>query len=350
MIYGSLFSGIDGFGIGFNRAGMTSAWHVEIDNGCQYVLKKHYPGVEIHDDIRFVGRQNLKPVDLICGGFPCQDLSIAGPREGLDGERSGLWFQFIRVVEELTPSWVVVENVPGLLSSNEGRDFAIVIQGLVKCGYSVAWRVLDSQFFGVPQRRRRVFIVASFRNGRSAQVLFERESSPGDFRARRKETKGVAHALSASSSPVGRLDPSSQDFVIAYNIQHNDGGSHKRKDRPNGGLYVNETDTALTVGSADMTVIWQNRQQSGEIRVQGETINAVTRNWGTGENNVPMVGIRRLTPLECERLQGFPDNWTAGQSDSARYMQLGNAVTVPVAEWLGRRIMQIERDSTIKLD
>ncbi|MCJ7442995.1 MAG: DNA (cytosine-5-)-methyltransferase, partial [Methanotrichaceae archaeon] len=174
MKYGSLFSGIGGFDIALNRAGFIPAWMCEIDKSCQNILKKHFEGVKIYDDVRTI--RNAEPVDLICGGFPCQDLSVAGKRAGLAGERSGLWFEFARVIDELEPKWVVIENVPGLLSSNKGRDFAVIIQWLVKRGYGVSWRILDAQYFGVPQRRRRVFIVGSFGNGRSAEVLFERES------------------------------------------------------------------------------------------------------------------------------------------------------------------------------
>ena len=160
MKFGSLFSGIDGFGLAFMRCGMQCEWQVEIDDKCRDVLRRHFDA-EVYADVRTVGKHNLKPVDLICGGFPCQDLSVAGRREGLAGERSGLWFEFARIIDELEPQWVVIENVPGLLSINKGADFAVIIQWLAQRGYGVCWRVLDSQYFGVPQRRRRVFIVGS---------------------------------------------------------------------------------------------------------------------------------------------------------------------------------------------
>lgn len=174
MRFGSLFSGIGGFDLGFEQAGLSCSWQVEIDGDCNRVLEKHWSGVEKHDDVRSVGQ--LEPVDIICGGFPCQDLSVAGQRKGLAGERSGLWFEFLRIVGLNKPRWVVIENVPGLLSSDEHRDFAAILRGLVECGYCIAWRVCDAQFYGVAQRRRRVFIVGSLGDGSCAEILFESES------------------------------------------------------------------------------------------------------------------------------------------------------------------------------
>ena len=175
MKFGSLFTGVGGFDLGFERAGMVCAWQVEFDKNCQNILKKHWSETELFDDVRTVGKHNLAPVDVICGGFPCQDVSIAGKRAGLAGERSGLWSEFARIIDELEPKWVVIENVPGLLSSNRGRDFATVIRWLAERGYGVAWRILDSQYFGVAQRRCRVFIVGSFGSGSASEILFERE-------------------------------------------------------------------------------------------------------------------------------------------------------------------------------
>jgi DNA (cytosine-5)-methyltransferase 1 len=350
----TFFSGIGGFDLGFERAGFTINSVCEIDKPAQGILARHFPNVKIYDDIRKVGFETHgKTSGIVCGGFPCQDLSIAGKRAGLAGERSGLWYEFARVIDELEPRWVIIENVPGLLSSNKGMDFTVIIQWLVKRGYGVSWRVLDAQYFGVAQRRRRVFIVASFGNGRCAEVLFEREGVSRDTKTRGETREGTAGTFTIRSgkdgggkgylgaedkamtlggqeqylelfdrqrsdeygesdtvSTISRRDYKSASDLIAYNIQHNDGGEHKRKDRPNGGLYVNETKTALTVGTTDLTAITHN------------------------------VGVRRLTPTECERLQGFPDGWTDGQSDTQRYKQLGNAVAVPVIEWLANRIWE----------
>src|SRR3990167_7940242 len=207
MRYGSLFSGIGGFDLGFDRAGMKCAWQVEIDTKCQDVLGTHWPGIERYSDVRTAGRDNLEPVELICGGFPCQDLSVAGRRAGLGGERSGLWFEFARIVGELAPRWVVVENVPGLLSSAGGRDFAVILRGLVERGYGVAWRILDAQYFGLAQRRRRVFVVGHLGDGRASQVLFESDGGAWDTAPRRETRTGtteLAGTLAASAGGTNR--------------------------------------------------------------------------------------------------------------------------------------------------
>lgn len=156
---GSLFSGIGGLDLGLERAGMDIAWQVEIDPFPRRILERHWPEVQRFEDVKDVGACTLAPVDVVCGGFPCQDLSIAGRREGLAGERSGLFFEFMRVVEELRPRWVVIENVPGLLSSNDREDMQTVLSTLENMRYAVEVDILDAQFHGVPQRRRRVFFV-----------------------------------------------------------------------------------------------------------------------------------------------------------------------------------------------
>lgn len=154
-----LFAGIAGFGLGLERAGMTVVAQVEIDPKARAVLSRHWPDTPRFDDVRTFGRKDFGgSVDLIAGGFPCQDVSLAGRRAGLAGERSGLFFEFLRVVDEFRPMWVVIENVPGLLSSNGGRDIQIVIDSLTQIGYTVDVDIKDAQEFGVAQRRRRVFL------------------------------------------------------------------------------------------------------------------------------------------------------------------------------------------------
>ena len=201
--FGSLFTGIGGFDLGFERAGMVPAWQVEIDAKCQEVMGYYWPDVEKFGDVRDVGKRNLTPIDLLCGGFPCQDLSVAGKRKGLAGERSGLWFQFARVIGELRPKWVVIENVPGLLSSGDKRDMGILLGQLAKFGYLGCYRVLDAQFYGVAQRRRRVFIVGCLGDASALQVLFESESSPWDSPPSRKAGQGTAKAIGIQPANTG---------------------------------------------------------------------------------------------------------------------------------------------------
>lgn len=165
MRFGSLFSGIGGFDLGFERAGMTCAWQVEIDDFCNRVLEKHWPNVPRFRDVRDVGRNNLESVDVICGGFPCQDVSLAGNRLGLEGKRSTLWSEFYRIICEIRPRWVVIENVPGLLSSDDGRFFAKILRELSEGGYDAEWRIISASDVGAPHIRERLWIVA-YANGK----------------------------------------------------------------------------------------------------------------------------------------------------------------------------------------
>ena len=155
---GSLFAGIGGFDIGFEAAGFTTAWQVEIHDICRAVLADRFPHAKQHIDVRTC-LPDLSPVDVIVGGFPCQDVSTMGKRKGLAGERTGLFFDAIRIIQTLRPRYIVLENVAGLISSNHGEDFQTVIETLSQCGYLGIWRMLDSSYFGVPTRRRRVFVV-----------------------------------------------------------------------------------------------------------------------------------------------------------------------------------------------
>ena len=382
MKYGSLFTGIGGFDLAFNNAGMEGKWQCEIDRNCKALLGRHF-GVKLYDDVRQIKASNTETVDLIAGGFPCQDVSVAGKRAGLAGERSGLWFEFARIIEELKPGWVVIENVPDLLSSNSGRDFAVIVRWLAEFGYGVAWRILDAQFFGVPQRRRRVFIVGHLGDGRATEVLFEREISPWDTAPYRDTREEAPHPF--TNRPREDCRESTVVENEAYLLSTADDG---RKDRPNGGLYINKTElgngissktdlliaqtltsheakggdpssdnyiclntrqdpitseVAQPLNSEDngQGILWEPRSQDGTPRIHGNI--SPTLNTADGGQRQPMVGIRRLTLTECERLQGFPDGWTDGQSDSTRYKQLGNAVAVPVIEWIARRIIAVSQ-------
>ena len=187
----SLFAGVGGFDLAMQRNGIVVVAAVEIDDKARAVLARRFPDTRLFPDVTKVTAHDLRDAGfvpdrgIITGGFPCQDLSVAGRRKGLAGERSGLFWHIIRLVDELHPRWIVLENVPGLLSSEGGRDMGIVLGALGDSGYGVAYRVLDAQHFGVPQRRRRVFIVAGRRAGAAdstgpVQVLLEPEGSAGN--------------------------------------------------------------------------------------------------------------------------------------------------------------------------
>ena len=173
MTVASFFSGIGGFDLAFEQVGCEIVFQCEINAFCQKVLEKHWPHVQRVADVNNIS--DVPIADIWCGGFPCQDLSLAnqGKRAGLKGERSGLFIQFAKLANAARPKWLVIENVPGLLNSRDGQDFKDVLKTLDDIGYFVAWRILDAKYFGTPQRRRRIFIVASYQNDSAARVLFE---------------------------------------------------------------------------------------------------------------------------------------------------------------------------------
>lgn len=297
----SFFAGIGGFDLGFENAGAKVVFQCEIDEFCNSILEGHWPNVQRAVDIREVGDGKEVPeAELWCAGFPCQDVSLARARQrsGLNGRHTSLFFDFARLLDNARPPLVILENVPGLLSSHNGRDFGVILSTLGELGYGVAWRMLNSRYFGVPQSRRRLYL-AGYRGdpARAASLLFEPQRRTGNPQASRgSRTK----SLSPFKESLG--DPSVGPVVqrLGYCL-------------------------AATSG----------------------------RHTGTDWSRTYVIypdGVRRLTPLEAERLQGFPDGWTVPNSltpkevavlDSARYAALGNAVTVPVAEWIGRRLERV---------
>lgn len=355
------FSGIGGFELAAQRAGMTVKAMIEIDKHAQTVLNRHFPGVPIHSDIKEITHETIKSlgkIDIITGGFPCQDLSVAGKRAGLAGKRSGLFYQLARVIEQAQPRWLVLENVPGLLSSNNGYDFYAVQAELVNLGYSLAWRVLDAQFFGVPQRRRRVFIVGCIGDGSPEKVLFEQESLPRNTQLGGKEREATAAQVSGN---VGNSDRNSINQLYERNFECD---FSEKSIAPTVHTLVNKSTTSVVVkidntqsngwgvledgtthtlgGSTDAVLSYQPQ---GRRVNYGGVAATLTANPNGGVKTDPVLShgvVRRLTPLECERLQGFPDNWTDNCSDTQRYKQTGNAVAVPVVEWILRRLADLD--------
>lgn len=202
----SLFAGIGGFDLAMQRNGIDVKAAVEIDRRCRQVLARRFPDVALFGDIQEVTGGDLRaagftgPTGVITGGFPCQDLSVAGRRAGLAGARSGLFWEILRLLDETQSKWFVLENVPGLLNSQRGRDMGVVVGTLAELGYGLAWRVLDAQHFGVPQRRRRVFIVGCLGDpAGGAEVLLERESSRRDPEAGQQEGEVAAARLGKGS-------------------------------------------------------------------------------------------------------------------------------------------------------
>ena len=205
----SLFAGVGGFDLALQRAGVEVVASVEIDKHASSILRKQFPNSTIFGDIKEVTGEHLinagfEPNDgIITGGFPCQDLSVAGKRRGLAGERSGLFWEICRLLRETRAETFILENVPGLLSSNEGRDMAVVIEALVELGYRVGWRVLDAQYFGVPQRRRRVFIVGCLgESGKSPEEILALAEGRRGYLEKSDEKRKVASAKTSRSSRV----------------------------------------------------------------------------------------------------------------------------------------------------
>ena len=394
-VVGSLFSGIGGLDLGLARAGFRHAFFCESDEYRRRVLARHWPGVPIYEDVRDVcrgsdgqrvqhgasindARRRLScdepasvPIDVVCGGFPCQDLSVAGRRAGLDGARSGLFFEFARVADALLADggWLLVENVPGLLSSNGGRDFAVLLSTLGELGfYDLAWRVLDSRYFGVPQRRRRVFILGRRARGRRAsEVLLEPESGGGDFEAGREARQGApARVEDGIAGPLGMgqgggmrttdLDgqgafvPLSFDSAFGRNSNVFDGETPPLKigsgvGAPAGPAILGApTDAdgmrALAKPSrhlddpdgAEPRAFQQNSRSEvrflGE-RGEGDHVGAVAAEPGAQQQNY-LLGAGGT---------GESD-WPNPRPDGPRYAACGDAVTSNVAEWIGRRLIE----------
>ncbi len=293
----SFFSGIGGFDLGFERAGMEVVFQCEINAFCQSVLRRHWSGVPLVEDIYQVHPTDIPDADLWAAGFPCQDLSLAnqGKRKGLEGARSGLFYRFAELVAGRRPTWIVMENVPGLLNSKQGADFQVLLKTMDELGYGISWRVLDVKYFGTPQRRRRTYIVGSLGTYQSAEVLFEQGSVTVAYRA------GLGQREMSASS-----DGESNDGTNIFVIQHACiGRKHTAGPQAKGYRNDGETYTLDSRGSSDAVCSPSN-------------------------------------PFGMRGSSGVP----AGM-DSNRYRAIGNAVAVPVAEWLGRRILAIAQRSVI---
>lgn len=412
--------------MGFEAAGLEIAWQVEIDKDAVSVLERHYPSVTRYRDVTTVDPVELEAVDVVVFGSPCQDMSVAGKRAGLAGERSGLFYEAVRVIGRLrpAPTFCVWENVAGALSSFGGRDFGAALDALADIGaLDIAWRVLDAQFWGVAQRRRRVFLVADFRGERAASVLFESPCLSGHSPASGAAREGVA-AVPASGAGGGGVSD------VAYALRHNTNGSGNSDNawnttyvpvsgegvadtvrphpRPGSNSLGNVVAAPLTVGGHP------NSNEPGRHREDGEnivvaafdpiqitslgyrgTVNpeapchtlhtsgmaiafhatqtpvsghvspalgassqigianlgvypTLSASEGGTLTQIPPImagsAVRRLTPTECARLQGFPDEWVKYRAngsvipDGSQYRLLGNAVCVPVARWIGTRL------------
>ena len=409
MIYGSVFSGIEAATVAWHRLGWKPAFLSEVDPFCCALLAHHYPGVVNLGDINSHEDWPNATVDVIVGGSPCQDFSIAGRREGLGGDRGRLTLVYLDVLRRFKPRWVVWENVPGVLSSHGGRDFGAFLGELGQLGYGWSYRVLDAQFIrveshprAVPQRRRRVILVGYLGDIRpAAAVLFEPACLRGDPPPRREprqaitgtlnsrpagsgglgrdfeldgglvgeasarafggnNTSGpidVATALNACGSASGRMDFETETFV-PHCLKAE--GADASEDGTGRGVPLVVFDTTQITSKTNRC-----NPQPGDpchplaagahapaiaFHLRGREGGAVAGNSAGVVNAVlpPAGGVRRLTPRECERLQGFPDGYTEipyrgkPAKDGPRYKALGNSMAINVMSWVGARIRMVD--------
>lgn len=412
MKYLSLFSGVEAASVAWEPLGWKPVAFCEIDAFPSAVLNERFPEVENLGDITKVDwspfeRGKRKP-DVVVGGSPCQSFSVAGNREGLKGE-SGLMFEYIRAVQCIRPRWFVWENVPGAFSSEGGEAFRQLLSEMDALGYGLAWRVLDAQFFGVAQRRERVFLVGRLGDPRgSAEVLFERDCLQWDSQSSREKRQDLAAdaesrarcggegrglTLSFDQSqitcPGNRSNPQWGDpcaslcassYVPTVCIQ----GDIARGARMGQNGRGWSDDTCYTLNTIDRHAVAYGVRPDTTPKVGEDPMPTLRAHASGGSDalicvadsnanaaiDVDMCGtltvggdqpyivndyiVRRLTPVECERLQGFPDNWTRipwrGKPaeecpDGPRYKAMGNSMAVPVMRWIGERIARCESTS-----
>ena len=427
MIYGSVCSGIEAASVAWHPLGWRASFLSEIEAFPRAVLSHHYPEVPLHGDFTTIAAGQYEPIDLLVGGTPCQSFSVAGLRGGLDDDRGNLALEYLRLADRLRPRWLVWENVPGVLSSNRGRDFGAILGGMVELGYGFAYRVLDAQFFGVAQRRRRVFVVGYAGDWRrAAAVLFERHSLSGHPAPRREAGEGASSyagrgiafdgqniGCSGLDGPGPTLDTGGAHLNRGLHVAHTlkgegfdaseDGTGHGTpivpvpfdttqitsaanysNPRPGDPCHplasrahapciafsakdhsadaMSDLSPTLRAGGHAQShanagvmpaVAFALRGRDGgampEVEGDGYRIGALrAASGGSSRDYVASAAVRRLTPRECERLQGFPDDYTlipyrkGMAADGPRYKALGNSMAVPVMAWIGGRIAAVD--------
>ena len=411
MKYLSVCSGIEAATVAWHPLGWTPVGFGEIEKFPCQVLAHHYPDVTNFGDMTKFKEWSIgSDVNVLVGGTPCQSFSVAGLRKGLDDPRGNLMLGYLAIAAKHRPQWLVWENVPGVLSSNGGLDFASLLRGMGELGYGFAYRVLDAQYFGVAQRRRRVFVVGYLGNWRpAAAVLFERHSLQGHPAPSREKGEGVACTIKASVGTGGvdvehpmvavgslcartgqsiSVQDAAQGHLMAQPIALAENTIGRKPENGGNGDGFTENGPMYTLNATGVHGVAQplpfdttqitspqngNNPQAGDpchplaagahppaiaqpIAFSGQMSNPQTdvdMTQTLGAKN-PMavaqaMAVRRLTPVECERLQGFPDGYTDIQPkgkatpDGPRYKALGNSMAVPVMRWIGERISQVEK-------
>ena len=348
MKYLSLCAGIEAASVAWHHMGWEPVAFSEIESFPSAVLANHYPNTPNWGDMTKYQEWPDANVNVLVGGTPCQSFSVAGLRKGLEDPRGNLMLTYLAIADRYRPKWLVWENVPGVLSSNSGRDFGAFLGGLGQLGYGFAYRVLDAQYFGVAQRRRRVFVVGCLGGWqRAAAVLFERHSLSGHPAPSRETGKAAPTILSRSTAGGGLgTDFDCDGGVIFQRLwRGSDQSNAETLENMAGTLNCNKGQQGGILFDLAQITSAANR-----TRVD-PALPASTLSKGSDMHVATAMQVRRLTPVECERLQGFPDGYTAiswrGKSadqcpDGPRYKALGNSMAVPVMRWIGERIQAVE--------
>jgi DNA (cytosine-5)-methyltransferase 1 len=362
--YGSVCSGIEAATAAWHPLGWGASFFSEIEKFPREVLTHHYPDVPLHGDFTTIEGNDYDPIDLLVGGTPCQSFSVAGLRKGMDDERGNLALEYLRLAQRLHPRWLVWENVPGVLSSNGGRDFGSFLGGLVQLGYGFAYRVLDAQYFGLAQRRRRVFVVGCLGDWRpAAAVLFEREGLRRDTAPSREAGEEVAGTLANRTTGggfpgtdeacsgyvqpcgdiVGTLTSGGGKAVPGNTVQDAQAGM-LLPILPSGQVNVELSDNlspALNCNRDGAPIAFKPAHYTrGKDGAPSGIVPPLTADADKGDQEAVVhsgMQVRRLTPVECERLQGFPDEYTA-----IPWRGKGNSMAVPCMRWIGERIDDVQ--------
>jgi len=334
MKYLSVCSGIEAATVAWHPLGWEAVAYSEIERFPSEVLAHHYPNTpNVGDMTKFKEWTNVSDVDLLVGGTPCQSFSVAGLRKGLDDPRGNLMLTYLAIARQYSPRWLVWENVPGVLSSNGGLDFASLLRGMGELGYGFAYRILDAQYFGVAQRRRRVFVVGYLGNWRAAAaVLFERHSLSGHPAPSREKREEVTASIESS------VDSNGLQRTVGTLCADSHPGAYSGQDAYTGRLIPSPTFSLQGSGETSKSANGSGWNEEVSFTLNRLDVHGVAQ----------LMGVRRLTCVECERLQGFPDNYTDIKSknkptpDGLRYKALGNSMAVPVMRWIGERIQKVE--------
>jgi DNA (cytosine-5)-methyltransferase 1 len=375
--YLSVCSGIEAATVAWHHMGWNPIAFSEIEKFPSQVLAHHYPNVPNLGDMTKYKEWTLsESIDILVGGTPCQSFSVAGLRKGLDDPRGNLALTYVGILDKFRPKWCVWENVPGVLSSGGGRDFGSFLGALGELGYGWSYRVLDAQNFGVAQRRRRVFVVGCLGGwGSSSKVLFESESLSGNIAKGRSSWKETTTDAGISTQLCGPL--TARDYKGISSDDCNE-RYMKMVATPKIANCLETTCNDYSRADGFTMIAYENHGTDSRVK-EVEISPTVTARWGTGGNNVPLamgsskisgtlranpgsgwrsngtpveavaiqnMAVRRLTEVECERLQGFPDNYTNIKENcpsGLRYKALGNSMAVPVMRWIGERINGYEQ-------